>query len=120
MGKTNIVVSRYNKNCDFAYKINKNKNINVMIYDKENQNNPYNVPVNKGNEASSYLKYIVDYYDKLSDFTFFLHDEEFSWHHSGSIISKYNKAVASNQLFFNVNDKMPWDAPNLIKKTSWR
>ena len=58
--KTNIVVSRYNKNVDFVYKINNGKNINVLIYDKENPNNPLNIPVNKGNEASVYLKYIID------------------------------------------------------------
>ena len=57
--KTNIVVSRYNKDVDFVYRINNNKDVNVMIYDKENPNNPLNVPVNKGNEASVYLKYII-------------------------------------------------------------
>ena len=114
--KTNIVVSRYNKNVDFAYKINNGKNINVLIYDKENPNNPLNIPVNKGNEASVYLKYIIDNYDNLSDFTFFIHDEEYAWHHSGSIIDKYNEAVMSKQLFFNINDKCNWDKKNLIDK----
>ena len=57
--KTNIVVSRYKKNVDFVYRINNNQNINVLIYDKENPDNPLNVPVNKGNEASVYLKYIA-------------------------------------------------------------
>ena len=47
MNNVNIVVSRYNKNVDFVYKINKNENINVMIYDKEKFNNPLNIPVNK-------------------------------------------------------------------------
>ena len=65
--KTNIVVSRYNKNVDFVYKINNNKNINIMIYDKENDNNLLNIPFNKGNEASVYLKYIIDNYDNLTD-----------------------------------------------------
>jgi hypothetical protein len=89
--KINIVVSRYKKNVDFIYKINSNnKNINFLIYDKENNSNPYNIPINKGNEASAYLKYIIDHYDKLSDFTFFIHDEEYSWHHLGSIIDRYN------------------------------
>ena len=32
--KINIVVSRYNKNVDFVYKINNGNNINVLIYDK--------------------------------------------------------------------------------------
>jgi hypothetical protein len=101
----NIVVSRYKKNVDFIYKINNNnKNINFLIYDKENSSNPLNIPINKGNEASVYLKYIIDHYDNLSDFTFFIHDDEYSWHHSGSIIDRYNEAINSKQLFYNINN----------------
>jgi hypothetical protein len=103
--KTNIVVSRYKKNVDFVYRINNNQNINVLIYDKENPDNPLNVPVNKGNEASVYLKYIVDHYDNLSDYTFFIHDDEYAWHHSGSLIDKYKEAVASKKKYYNINDK---------------
>ena len=114
MNTVNIVVSRYNKNVDFVYKINGNKNINVMIYDKENLDNPLNIPVNKGNEASVYLKYIIDYYDELTDFTFFIHDEEYSWHHSGSIIDKFNEAIMSNEMYYNINDKCNWNKTNLI------
>ena len=102
--KTNIVVSRYNKDVRFVYKINNNEDIDVMIYDKENPNNLLNIPINKGNEASVYLKYIIDNYDKLTDFTFFIHDEEFSWHHSGSIINKYKDAVMSNKKYYNINN----------------
>ena len=109
---TNIVVSRYNKNVDFVYKINNGNNINVLIYDKENPNNPLNIPVNKGNEASVYLKYIIDYYDELSEFTFFIHDDEYAWHHTGSIIDKYNEAVMSNKMYYNINDRCHWNVPN--------
>lgn len=95
------VVSRYKKNTDWVYKL---KNINKFyIYDKQTPSNEYNIPVNKGNEASVYLKYIIDNYDKLSDFTFFIHDDEYSWHHSGSIIDLFDEAVASNELYYNIN-----------------
>ena len=77
----------------------------MYIYDKETPENEYNIPVNKGNEASVYLKYIVDNYDNLADFTFFTHDEEFAWHHSGSIIDRFDEAVMSNKLYYNINDK---------------
>jgi hypothetical protein len=98
----NCVVSRYNKNVDWVYKL---ENINKFyIYDKENPQNEYNIPVNKGNEASVYLKYIVDHYDNLADFTFFIHDDEYAWHHTGSILSKYNEAIMSNELYYNIND----------------
>lgn len=98
----NCVVSRYNKNVDWVYKL---ENINKFyIYDKENPQNEYNIPVNKGHEASVYLKYIVDHYDNLADFTFFIHDDEYAWHHTGSILSKYNEAIMSNELYYNIND----------------
>ncbi len=98
----NCVVSRFNKNVDWVYRF---KNINkICIYDKENPENEYNIPVNRGNEASVYLKYIVDNYYNLGDFTFFIHDDEYTWHHSGSIVDKYDEAVASNKLYYNIND----------------
>lgn len=109
---TNIVVSRYKKKVNFAFKITKNSKI--FVYDKENKNNPLNIPVNKGNEASVYLKYIIDYYDNLSNFTFFIHDEEYSWHHSGSIINKYKEAVNSKNPYYNINDKCLWNKRNTI------
>lgn len=109
---TNIVVAAYKNATDFAYKID--KNATVLIYDKENPNNPLTIPVNKGNEASAYLKYIIDNYEKLPDYTFFIHDNEFDWHHSGSVIDKYAEAVNSGQKYYNINDKCHWDKPNLI------
>ena len=104
MTTINCVVSRYKKNVDWVYRLN---NINkIFIYDKENPGNPYNVPVNKGNEASVYLKYIIDHYDDLADFTFFTHDDEYAWHHTGSIIDRYHDAVEeamNGTLYNNIN-----------------
>jgi hypothetical protein len=100
---TNIVVSRYKRDVDWVYKIKDNIN-KILIYDKENQDNKYNIPVNKGNEASVYLKYIIDHYDNLPEYTFFIHDEEFAWHHSGSVVDKYREAVESKKLYYNIND----------------
>jgi hypothetical protein len=99
----NCVLSRYKKNVDWVYKL---KNINKFyIYDKEVPENEYNIPVNKGNEASVYLKYIIDNYENLPDFTFFIHDDEYAWHHSGSIINLFDEAVMSNKLYYNINDR---------------
>lgn len=98
----NCVVSRYRKNTDWVYKL---KNINkYYIYDKEISSSEFNIPVNKGNEASVYLKYIVDNYENLSDFTFFIHDDEYAWHHKGSIINLFDEAVSSNELYYNINE----------------
>ena len=103
----NCVVSRYKKNVDWVYKMKKIDKF--YIYDKETPDNEYNIPVNKGQEASVYLKYIIDNYEKLADFTFFIHDDERAWHHSGSIIDRFNEAkdeaVKKDKLYVNINDK---------------
>jgi hypothetical protein len=99
----NVVVSRYNRNTDFVKKLEKYDTC-IMIYDKENPLNPYNVPINKGTEASVYLKYIIDNYDNLPEFTFFIHDEDYSWHHTGSIEERFLEAIDSNQLYYNINN----------------
>ena len=97
----NCVVSRYKKNVNWVYNL---KNINdFFIYEKEMPESRYNIPVNKGNEASVYLKYIVDHYDTLADFTFFIHDEEYAWHHKGSVVNLLDEAVLSNKLYYNIN-----------------
>jgi hypothetical protein len=98
----NVVVSRYKRNTDYLRSLEK-YNTNIMVYDKETPSNKYNVPFNKGNEASVYLKYIIDNYNNLSDYTFFIHDEDYSWHHDGSIETCLVTAMNSNELFFNVN-----------------
>jgi len=107
----NCVVSRYKKNTDWVYKL---KNINKFyIYDKECPKSEFNIPVNKGNEASVYLKYIIDNYENLPDFTFFIHEDEYAWHHSGSVIDKFDEAVMSNKMYYNINDRCYW-GPNMI------
>jgi len=99
----NVVVSRYKKNTDWLKSLEK-YNTNIMIYDKNEPLNKYNIPVNKGNEASVYLKYIIDNYDNLTDFTFFIHDEEYSWHHTGRIEERFLEAINSKELFYNINN----------------
>jgi hypothetical protein len=112
--KINVVVSRYKKNVDFVNRFDEIHPVNILIYDKETPDNPLNIPVNKGQEASVYLKYIVDYYDELPEFTFFIHDDEYTWHHTGSIVDKFREAVDAKQQYYNVNDKCHWEKPNLI------
>ena len=49
----NVVISRYHNPVDWVYRLT---GINqIFIYEKENPDSPYNVPVNKGNEASVFL-----------------------------------------------------------------
>jgi hypothetical protein len=96
-----VVISRHRRNVDFKSKF---CDVEVFVYDKENASNPYNIPFNKGSEASVYLKFIIDHYERLPEYTFFIHDSEYSWHHDGSIVDKYNEAIASNERYVNVNN----------------
>ncbi len=124
MEVVNIVVARYKRDVEFAYKFNDGKNINVLVYDKENSENPYNVPVNKGNEASVYLKHIIDFYDNLSEFTLFIHDEEFAWHHNGSLIDRYNDAkefciINKKSQFMSLNSCCQWKPGDEMATDLW-
>ena len=51
---------------------------------------------NIGNEASSYLKFIITYYDNLPEHVAFIHGHETSWHQSVDILKAIN-----GSLFFN-------------------
>jgi hypothetical protein len=46
---------------------------NHIVYTKANHLATNNIPINKGNEASSYLRYIIDHYDRLPDDIAFIH-----------------------------------------------
>jgi hypothetical protein len=50
----------------------------------------------------------------LPEYTFFIQDEEFAWHHSGSIVDKFREALDTNQKYYNINDLAHWNKPNLI------
>ena len=104
MSKINVVVSRYNKDTNFVYSLKDIAPVKVMVYDKCNPRTPYNVPVNIGREASTFLKYIIDHYTKLPEFTFFIHDEDRSWHHNGTIAERFKEALDSKKLFYNINN----------------
>lgn len=89
----NIVVCSSNKNVDWTLNFDIIQE-NVFIY-------------NECNEAIAYLKYIIEFYDKLQEFTFFICNEEYSEHHSGSLIDIFNviKKSSFNRLYYNINDK---------------
>ena len=50
------------------------------------------------------VKYVVDHYDDLADYTFFTHEEEYSWHHKGSIVDLFYEAKNSGRLYYNINE----------------
>lgn len=82
---THIVISRWQEDVNWVTPLVES-GFRVSVYDHERKpNNPYYVPLNQGNEASAYLKYIIDYYNNLTTYTIFLQGTDTAWHHKGSL-----------------------------------
>ena len=98
-----VVVSTFKKNTNWTSKFD-NARFNVIKYTKNMHapSSPTNLTVNKGHEASTYLKHIVENYDSLTEKTVFLHDDEYSWHHSGSIVRLVKTHIGRTD-YFNLN-----------------
>jgi hypothetical protein len=91
-----LVISHYNENLDWINYID--SKFKIYVYSKTLATNELinnkiyivNQPLNKGNEASAYLQYIIDNYENLSENIVFVHGHEKSWHHMDSIINIIN------------------------------
>lgn len=62
--------------------------------------------VNKGREASSYLKYIVEYYDSLPPYIAFIHGHEEAWHqlHPDGIFGAIERTKLCDYEYINLNN----------------
>lgn len=76
---------------------------NVLLLLKGTDKGVEHVPVNKGNEASAYLKYIIDHYDSLPTHVAFVHEQEYSWHHNSSIVSRLDSLVGTRLSYSSLN-----------------
>jgi len=104
-----LVIAHYNCNIDWIQNIN--TSYTIYLYSKTipsqefilNNKIAYIVhqELNKGNEASAYLQYIIDKYDSLPEYVLFVHDHETSWHHEGSIINIINSYKGANYINLN-------------------
>ena len=56
-----------------------------LCYAVDNTNGPFHPPVNKGNEAMTYLSFIIDHYDVLPKKIAFIHSHASSWHTSDTV-----------------------------------
>jgi hypothetical protein len=70
----------------------------VVLIDHEGAHAPAIAPEtvipNKGREAASYLRYIIDHYETLPEYVAFIHGHEKAWHHKfkGSLLDRIKKA----------------------------
>lgn len=77
-----IICARYIKDTSFLNNFKIKSNIIQKCIDNSCNNNTC---PNIGNEASSYLFYIINNWNKLPKNLIFIHDENSSWHHNGNI-----------------------------------
>jgi len=85
-----IVCARYNRDVSF---LNDTK-VDYQVIQKCIDNNcDNNTCPNIGNEASSYLFYIINNWDSLPKNVIFVHDENSSWHHDGNITENLPKWI---------------------------
>ena len=82
-----VVVAHYNENIDWL----KNIKYNVTVISKIGI--PSETGKNRGNEASSYLEYIIQNYNNLSDYTIFIHGHQSDWHHKTNMDIKINGLI---------------------------
>ncbi|KAG2392682.1 hypothetical protein C9374_011407 [Naegleria lovaniensis] len=73
-----IVVSRFNE--DVSWLAIHFPHIKHVVYEKQDLTAPYHVEKNYGQEASAFLRYIIDHYDKLPNYMAFVHAHRSSWH----------------------------------------
>jgi hypothetical protein len=92
-----VVVAHYNENIDWL----KNIKYNVTVISKIGI--PFESGKNRGNEASSYLEYIIQNYNNLSDYTIFIHGHQTAWHHKTNMDNKINRLIF-NKDYYNINE----------------
>lgn len=105
-----IVVSHWYENLNWL----KNSPWEVVVCDKNGSakspfspNKKCTLDINKGREASTYLKYIVEYYDKLPDHIAFIHGHEYgAWHqkYPGHLFEAIRKARVSEYDYISLNN----------------
>ena len=58
---------------------------------------------NRGREASSYLRYILDNYDSLPEHIAFIHGHEHAWHHkNGPLLPLIESASLTDDMYFTL------------------
>jgi hypothetical protein len=104
-----IVVAKYNENVDWI----KNIRHPVVVYDKSDTPMIGSIPLkNVGREGETFLRHIVNNYDKLDDVTVFLQGNPFEhlnylvgWRtvlthdEKQKVINKINNDISSNSIF---------------------
>jgi len=92
-----VCIARYNEDIEWA----NNLKYPYTIISKEGI--PQDTGINKGNEASSYLQFIIDNYNNLPNYTAFVHGHRTSHHIKGNTDDVINNLVFDKD-YFNFAD----------------
>lgn len=91
-----VVVAHYNEDTSWV----NNLKYKYQIISKAGI--PREHPPNKGNEASSFLQYIITNYENLDDVTVFVHGHRNDWHHKENMDEKINR-MEFDKDYYNIN-----------------
>jgi hypothetical protein len=100
-----IVSSHYGEDLEWL----KNAPVPVVVCGKEGEkpgaieSHPKCKTVNQGNEASSYLKFIIEFYDKLPKYILFIHGHENSPHQKINLFDAIREQKWLNKDYYSVN-----------------
>jgi hypothetical protein len=97
-----VLISHYSSDLEWSKKINQP----FVIYSKSIKNNNF-INFNKGQEVPMYLKFIIDWYDKLPEKILFYHDHLNSPHQDFNSIQIINNINWDLDSYFSVN-KREW------------
>ena len=111
-----IVTSHFNEDLDW---LKNQEKYDYLIYSK-NENNTPNIEnnkirkcINKGNESSSYLTYIIENYDNLPDYVAFIHGHLNAYHQSDNILNLIDNFIECDYQTLNRKDWL-----NVLSKDS--
>lgn len=110
-----IVTAHHKENLDWLKKSKRD----VVVCDKAgadpinfDSNPKCSMEINRGREASSYLKYIIEHYDSLPNYVAFIHGHEEAWHQSGNILDIINRARKEKYTYISLNNRIDLKCEN--------
>ncbi len=93
-----VVVAHFNHDISWT----KNLKYSYTIISKKDV--PKDIWPNKGNEASTYIKYIIDHYYELYEYTIFVHDHRMSWHNKETNLDQIINELKCVKKYNNINE----------------
>lgn len=116
-----IIISHYKENLDYISEIDILKYPYIIYSRTESRYN--HISVNKGHEAITYLKYIIENYDNLEEKNLFLHGHGNSYHQEFSSVEMIKNIKWNCDIkYFSVNRRSYYNiisSDQNIKEYNW-